>query len=362
MQFKEVTSKYLLATLPLSIALVLGSCGGGDDKTTANPTTNLNPSSGSTTGTTTQPVKYQLTRAENDYSGDGTIDAVYTYTSDSAGNLTKWESYGTQGELRYVGIFTYDANKKLVKEAWDSEGLKDGKRVPLDGVIDGIVEYSYDSHGNLTRVSRKNAYYSQTSSYTNKYDANGQLIQLQSDYESDGVVNGVVNYSYANGRLTQQQIDNNGDAIIDEVDSYTYDVNGKLVKFEYATKTDTTSTNYAYDANGRLSQQKLVYSDNTSYTTDYFYNTTGKLAKEEVNVSSGGNPATKTYTTYTYDTSGNVVEEKKYNPSGNLSQVTHYGWQSGNGYTAFSVATDPCLLVNRDKSPEEGLFDSVFTQ
>lgn len=367
MQFK-VISKYLLATLPLSIAMALGSCGGGDDKTTANPTTNLNPSSGSTTGTTTQPVKYQLTRVEYDYGGDGTIDAVYTYTSDVAGNLTKWESYGTQGELQDVGTFTYDANKRLVKQAWDStRTLAGGKKVSIDGVIDGIIEYSYDSHGNLTREYRKDnnissPSYNHTSSYTNKYDANGQLIQQQSDYESDGVINGVVNYSYANGRLTQQQIDHNGDAIIDEVDSYTYDVNGKLVKFEYATKTDTTSTNYAYDANGRLSQQKLVYSDNTSYTTDYFYNTTGKLAKVEVNVSSGGNPATKTYTTYSYDTSGNVVEEKKYSSSGNLSQVSHYGWQSGNGYTDFYAATDPCLLVNRGKSPEEGLFDSVFTQ
>lgn len=332
MQFK-VTSKYLLATLPLSMAMALGSCGGGDDKTTANPTTNLNPSSGSTTGTTTQPVKYQLTRAEVDYNGDGSIDHVYKYASDANGNLIRWESYDNSGKLSAVSTFTYDANKKLVKQAWDSTGQVGSKQVSVDGVIDGVVEYAYDSHGNITREYTKNDLFSSTdnTSYTNKYSANGQLTQQQTDYKSDGVIDGVENY--------------------------TYDVNGRLVKKEG----NSYSTTYSYDAKGRLTNKKTVYSDNSpAYSETYTYNANGKVEKYQ---RSGGVSDVENYSfTYTYDGNGNATEERMYDGSSKLSAITRYSWQSGNGYTDFYAAVDPCLLVNRDKSPEERLFDSVFTQ
>ena len=95
---------------------------------------------------TANSVDGNQTREEYDSDGDGTADAIYTYTYDANGNQTTQE-YDNDGDgtVDEIYTYTYDANGNEAKEEYDGDG---------DGTAEYIVTYTYDVHGNQTREDR----------------------------------------------------------------------------------------------------------------------------------------------------------------------------------------------------------------
>ncbi|OQW91704.1 MAG: hypothetical protein BWK79_16305 [Beggiatoa sp. IS2] len=278
---------------------------------------------------------YHLTRVEGDRGGDGSIEWFQNFTSDANGKLIQTELYNNQGELLYTGQFAYDNEGHLIEEEWDTSRGK------------GIVTYTYDAYGELTEkrsIDYSNGSSSEfVSTSKNSYDANGSLIKREFD---DGAS---FNYTYdANRRLVKEEYNGNYTGSY----YYTYDENGKLIKVDNSY--ETGSYLYFYDLNGQLLQEGRDQNGDGLIDVDgtykiYTYDANGRITKVE------GNEYRNSSNTYLYDTNGNIAQE-----TDEIGNVTRYTWQQGLGYSMFHL-TDPCLLVSRRNSPEEQLFDSVFT-
>jgi len=215
--------------------------------------------------------------------------------------------------------------------------LKQVKNLPSN-IITG---YQYDKHDNLTQVTDGNG---NITTYT--YDDIGRLIEISS---SD---TGLTRYSYDPANNLISKTDGNGIRA-----DYTYDALNRLTKidlpgtsddiiFSYDSESvsngkgrltgmvDTSGeTIYYYDSQGRLTKDERNM-DGRNYTTTYFYDLNGNLT--------GITYPTGTFVHYTYDDADritgvtvtgnkglNSVINTEYIPFGGLSSITY-----GNGATA----------------------------
>ncbi len=165
------------------------------------------------------------------------------------------------------------------------------------------IQYSYNSRGQLTRKD-----YPDGTSVAFSYDADGNLISAANE-ESPITMeyntrNQLTRITYPGG-LSQE---------------YTYDEAGRLVQ---RTEQDGFTIRYSYDEASRLAR---VADGSDATIVRYAYDPSGKLSRKEL-----GSGA---FTTYSYDTAGQVTEQVNYNRDGTvLSQFTYTYDLSGNPVT-----------------------------
>lgn len=340
---------------------------------------------------------YEFTEEKGLYTyKDGRIDTYtdeygvkYTYSYDTFGNvisiLTE-EGNGDRFEYYY-----YDTNNDGVydKSVIKSENFEDGTvntyvydnnyNLVSETSVSGDVTtvYNYDSFGNLLTM-KENGVIVETNTYS-YYDSdndgvNDSGVILTSVYE-DGTT---YSYTYYDNHELKKDI------CVEDSITYTteYDTSGNITK-ETEMGTDengttyTVSTVYAYDGENRVISQSET--DKSGITTTYAYtyddrdnvltvkknNVTIEQNSYEYYTSNTYNDRVKTKTTYVpYK---NAANESKlisyYDIEGNLTKVTHNGFDYNYTYDAFGNTTNVAVcsqnLITYNYLPDRSNISSV---
>ncbi len=209
-----------------------------------------------------------------------------SYSYDSSDRLTSRTSAASsvialEYNARNLVALKTNARGQTTTYHYDDTGLLASLINP-----DGTVSFTYDQNGNLLTATDN------TGTIEYQYDALNRVIKyidnlgnvIQYAYDANGNLNTL---TYPGGRQVQ----------------YNYDAADRLVE---VTDWAGRVTAYEYDPNGRL--VRTTYPNGASATYDY--NEAGKLIqiKEEDN---SGNTISKY--NYTYDPSGNIIEEINHN-------------------------------------------------
>jgi RHS repeat-associated protein/uncharacterized repeat protein (TIGR01451 family) len=281
----------------------------------------------STTDASGNTTTYTHALAANQEAVKDRLGNITTYTYDQDGNITQ-----TIDALGNVSSATFDSNDNKLTETVCTKAPPDCAPVTMT--------YTYDPLGN--RASETDSLNNQTTyTYnafrqplvvtdplhhptTNVYDAQGNLQSTQdaignlTTYTNNAqgqprqikdALNGLTTFAYApQGRVTQQT-----DALNNST-AFTYDTNGnRLSQAVTRTKSDgtkeTLTTQYQYDANGRLT--KTINPDSTF--TQTVYNSLGKPSDTF--------DALKRKTHFDYDQNGRLV--KTTYPDSTFETITY---------------------------------------
>ncbi len=238
----------------------------------------------------------------------GAFETVYSYTYDSAGNVYSVTDH-VNGE---VTLYKYDALGKLVdSNVYDSETYLNLSGTTIyynDESKISMVFYSFDyDHTSGTMYDN--------TSYSYIYNAtNGNIEKLT---VSGSYISGTINPVYDNfGRTSTRTIDfniNGADAFYNQL-TYDYKTSGALesalisqVNSEIRKGSGTsilsdTTWNYAYDANGNITQ--ITNADGV-VQNKYYYDDLNQLIRED-------NRSTNHSYVYEYDNAGNITSKKTY--------------------------------------------------
>jgi len=261
-------------------------------------------------------VKRKFQKTIEGVSGSGQSQIINLTIFDDNGNpIVKKVNPGLSDEA--TTSYTYNALNQLTKVT-DAAG--------------NTVGYEYDDHGNLNKINAHNGASTQVTQYW--YDDFGRL------HKSESPDAGETFYQYDARNNLVKKIDDHlqsGDTII-----YTYDSLNRLLEIDYPNDPDIV---YHYDG-----------SHFNLYTGGYHVepsatNALGRLTGVQVG-DSIGDPHTY-YTTYQYDTRGNVVHTDSahsglsyvfetlysYDANGNLATITYPG--GGRVVTYNAQAGDP---------------------
>ncbi|HYH09201.1 MAG TPA: DUF6531 domain-containing protein, partial [Thermoanaerobaculia bacterium] len=264
----------------------------------------------------------------------------------AAGHITAYEDYDRHGNARRVtdpnGVVTtmvYDALGRLTSSTLEGISGCDTVADPLCGTPlttsrvfngatalssetrprGGITMYDYDALRRVASISRSTTGTDMTERIAYTYDpATGHKSAEIISARTGTVWTEKTRTSYAYDTLAQlRQVTHAGNASTE----YTYDAEGRIATARDENHT-SPNTFYTYDAAGRLSQvrQALNGTPNGFVTTHYIYDAHGNLASA---TDPNGNVTTYVYddfgqmlsqvspvtgtTTYSYDTAGQLV-------------------------------------------------------
>jgi RHS repeat-associated protein len=261
------------------------------------------------------------------YDGNGNMTGIVHadgtstgFAYDSSGN-----PISVQDALGHTVQFNYEAQFGQVVKVTDQLG--------------NPIDYGYDSQGNLNSIT-----YSDSSSESYSYDAKGYLnMAVNRNGES-------VTYTFDNqGYLTGKSYQDGSSA------AYTYDLHGNLTSavdadshtsFEYDTAdrlikvTDGEGRwlSYQYDAAGHRTQM----ADQEGHVTNYSYNDLVHLSRlsdgagsliasysyDEAGHLSRGDNGNGTFTTYGYDTAGQLLHLVNYKADGTVNSSFDYTYDA----------------------------------
>ena len=192
--------------------------------------------------------KNQVISIMEDYTNDGTVDAITTYGYDANGNLTT-RSVDTDFDGGVDGTVTNTYNNSnqhktmslsavneglLVKEvyAYNMQGkpltttiddsVNGAQNTNADGTVDNTTTYTYNDDGTLKEKIRDQ--YNDKFSFT--YNEQKQLTLETVDFNNNGTVDEARSYSYQydmEGRITEKQK-------ADEFNTFSYEEYGNLAR------------------------------------------------------------------------------------------------------------------------------------
>jgi RHS repeat-associated protein len=200
-----------------------------------------------------------------------------SYSRDDNGNLLAITySGGTSQQFSYdpLGNLTETINGRgqAINDTYNNFG-----QVTREDFADGThISYVYDSHGNLVSAADS------TGTTTLQYDSADRLTQV----------------TYPTGLFLR----------------FTYDAGGRRTR---SVDQSGFTVNYSYDAAGRLSE---LTDGSGALIVHYSYDAAGRLARKDM-----GNG---TYTTYTYDADGNVLDLTNYAPGGAVNSRFDYTYDA----------------------------------
>ncbi len=270
---------------------------------------------------------------------------------DPLGNLTQMQYDPEEKLIRTIApdgattSLTYDANGNPAAEK-DPLGNQLGTQFAANGDLLGLsdalgnsTKYGYDSHYNATSIK-----YPDTRQVQATYDSRGNVTSFTNrrgqtlTYTWDGN-NLLTQKTHANGATVSYTYDahRNLQSVSDGIGTttFTYDLadrilqvtypNGRFVKYAYdsggrrSSLSDQTgyTVNYAYDAIGRLSR---VTSGSGAAIAAYSYDNDGRVSQKTL-----GNGA---YTTYNYDTAGNVIHLINYSSQSVINSRFDYSYDA----------------------------------
>lgn len=252
---------------------------------------------------------------------------IWTYTYDTAGNLTKRVDPKSQ-----TVTYTYDALNRVLTESeasatqitytYDSCTNGVGRLCTVsstDGV--SLDTKTYDPEGNLASEAKTISGTSYTTSYT--YDRQGNQLTITNPDSSE------VQYTYGTGGLvTTVQEKESGGSFANVVTSIDYSPLDKVTTQSYgnnATTTDTydstklyrlssiltisgsthiQSSTYTYDSDGNITKVVDNSATNGAITVNYTYDGLNRLLTAS---SSNAASGTNYLETFTYDPVGNIL-------------------------------------------------------
>jgi RHS repeat-associated protein len=273
-----------------------------------------------------------LTSYTYDGSGDlthvqGPQSETYSYTYDAAGNLLS-----ETDPLGLTTSFSYNANNDLTSST-DPKG--------------NTTSYAYDGSNDLLSVT----YADGTQEAWNNYDPQGEAAQF---VDANGNATG---YSYnAQGLLTKATFADGSSY------TYTYDTRGNMltaagaagkIQFAYQDSsnpdllTEVLYPNgqylkFSYDTIGQRTQSV----DQTGYTTNYTYDALGRLSEL---TDGGGNLIVR----YTYDAAGNLVQKD----NGNGTRTVYTYDAAGDVLSVVNLAPDHATVNSFDSCTYDALGD-----
>jgi YD repeat-containing protein len=154
----------------------------------------------------------------------------------------------------------------------------------------GETSYDYDAQGNLASVTDAE---SKTTEY--QYNAFGNITQLTSPDT------GVTTFTYDSAGNLLTKTDARGVKV-----TFAYDALNRVVSQSYSDSSENITYNYDDLANGNKGVSRLTGVTDQSGTTNYFYNSFGRVAKETKVI------AGKSY-----------ITEYQFNTYGQLTSITY---------------------------------------
>lgn len=221
------------------------------------------------------------------------------YTYDEDGNLTLEEVYDGKGKVR-TASYVYDAEGQVVSDSvWEN-----GK------TTEGV--YTYDAYGLNTEIVYQ-VDGVETERYVNQYNEDGQLL-LGAFYQNSVEVFHT-EYTYdENGNTTLMEQYSDGELAYRNV--YAYNENGDMIEDAYYTGDGDIIYRYLMEYtyhSGDRTKEISTYENNDPESTSggtlisvVSYSESGSLLSEATYEE--GQLADQAF--YTYDDSGNIVEEK----------------------------------------------------
>jgi hypothetical protein len=138
-----------------------------------------------------------------------------------------------------------------------------------------------------------------------------------------------------NGNLTQQNSFTGNLATQTAEDDYTYNSNGQITRDDYypwaavpgpgvSKQPETSYTTYAYDSNGNLVLQSYFNGTTLSSQNTYEYDSTGNLTRQSYFSPAG---TLSSYNSYSYDANGHMTTQTYTNVSSPSSDASYtYEW------------------------------------
>ena len=214
--------------------------------------------------------------------------------------------YAPNGSLMTATVISADGAEETFSDKYDEGGrlTVDVDTADLPNRQIFIDEYEYDSHGSVTKKTRKDptkTVYVYTYEY--KYDERGNIL---SKIESYGEWRAVAyNYEYdSENRLTREWRDRRDGSVWD--DAYTYDDGGRVLTKNSSVDGELTySYTYTYGEDGGLICKKLTRHNVDHRYREETYDKEGRILSEtETDI----NGVVKV-SSYAYDENGELVNK-----------------------------------------------------
>ena len=226
--------------------------------------------------------------------------------------------YNQKGDAVYSVMNTYNEDALLTMEetdyghgqkVWnDEKGIYEYIVEPVDGIVDTVKKYTYDSEGNLLTFQRELSGHKEN--------------EVVYDYEYS---NGVVISANVSGKKIEYQYSVNGELIAAKIfldipetvvtQKYIYDSQGQLVEISRVNdQVLERKVTIIYDNLGNLIQiivEKSMGQEVCRY--EFTYNEMNQMMTK---AKYGSENKKEEYSEYFYDKDGRIIEEKKYDDSG----------------------------------------------
>lgn len=251
-----------------------------------------------------------LEKEEYDTYDDGLIEGVILYSHDAHGNVVRMDDYSGYMIIKYSMIYAYDYINNVTKQEYDKYA---------DGTIEGAHAYTYEYDSNKNIVKKRETYTHDkilssdfTLIYT--YDSNNNLIREEYDPDANGYQGTWYVYTYdSNNNLLKKEKYWNDVAGIFKIpmDTYTYDSNNNPIKIERNFDSDNDIPDYV------------------CYQT---YDSNNNLIKREEDTNYNG--IIDRIKNFIYDTNNNLIKDEYIMNEGTI--VRYYTWKE--------LQTEPIVL------------------
>ena len=230
------------------------------------------------------------------YNEQGHLIAEFFERSDSVFGITNYEydGEGTLLKAKCDGLNGWFYGEITYK--YDEAGDKKQAAITQKGENAGVILYTYDDNGNVTREHWDfSGAWSQTFVYAyEKCDTN------EPEYYTSSNVFLNNNSRY---RITEEHYDY--DKKIGGPSYYFYDENGKLLRKRFDRSDDfSTETTYLYDGEGKLTKSYRHYSNGLCAVFSYEFTPNGRLTKRYFTRTDGASGSES----YQYDAQSRLVE------------------------------------------------------
>ena len=278
-------------------------------------------------------------------SEQGAPSVTYSYEYDLIGNVLSATGDGVETD------YTYDNLNRLISATTSNNGLK----TQIDYLYTGkdlskMTTIRFGNNGTLAYTVATEEYeYNETGSIESKTvssyngDITNETVRYSTEYGYGYTANGNVQYTtvYSSG----------SDAECGQFSTYRYDLSNRITKIQTTKESGTNITireeNYSYNLNDALTAKQIsvlqgISDDEETYTqrnyfTDYSYDNSGALVREEHGVKQNNTNIPKNRISYSYNSSGNRIkcQNTDFENSSN-SRVTDYTYDSANRLTSKS--------------------------
>ena len=239
-------------------------------------------------------------RLPNDNESNSTNEHC-KYSFDREGNITKFQTFDTLGNINYKRIFTY--NNLWLPSRIESFQYQDKKEV-----AHSLETYTYKGKEVALRET---------------------VINTNFDKKKNSVFKDITKFNHKDQKESISAYAGNK---LQTKITFTYDDKGNLTKEEYkklSSKEEGKTTYYTYDDKGQLLTKERIALGAVHYFDTFAYLSNGKVwQKTSYEIYSGekDKKRNETITYYTYDVNGDLVEDQ-YIGMEDVKVVTSYCYE-----------------------------------